>query len=356
MILPNPSSGERPHRKRAWAESLLLAGAGLALALALFFPLWSITLEAPQYPEGLGMHIWAHSVEGISQHDLANINELNHYIGMKKIIPASIPELRFIPPIILIFAAASLLAAIRPRAWMIALLLACLAGSGAYGMYDFWRWEFDYGHNLDPMAAIKVPGTSFQPPLIGEAHILNFESESWPAAGSYLLFAAGGMIAASLAFSLARRYGLRPLARLTRAASITSVLCLALAGCGSGGPVPFQWGEDACHFCKMTLVEKGFAAQRINAKGKAYKYDSIECLLGDLEAHPLQPGERLYVSDRSRPDAALADAATVHYLQGGGLSSPMGKALAAFAARDSAAAWQARMGGEVLPWDRLRVR
>ena len=60
-------------------------------------PLWEVRLGAPQYPEGLGLRIYAHTVTGIKPHDLTNINGLNHYIGMKPITPAAIPELRIMP-------------------------------------------------------------------------------------------------------------------------------------------------------------------------------------------------------------------------------------------------------------------
>ena len=32
------------------------------------------------------------------------------------------------------------------------------------GLADFWRWEYNYGHELNPEAAIIVPGMSYQPP------------------------------------------------------------------------------------------------------------------------------------------------------------------------------------------------
>ena len=44
------------------------------------------------------------------------------------------------------------------------------------GLYDFWRWEYDYGHDLDPTAAIRIPGMSYQPPLIGGKQLLNFHA------------------------------------------------------------------------------------------------------------------------------------------------------------------------------------
>ncbi len=42
----------------------------------------------------------------------------------------------------------------------------------AVGLYDFYMWEYDYGHNLNPHAAIKIPGMAYQPPLIGSKMLL----------------------------------------------------------------------------------------------------------------------------------------------------------------------------------------
>ena len=54
-------------------------------------------------------------------------------------------------------------------------------------LYDYYIWGYDYGHNLNPHAAIKVPGMSYQPPLIGSKKLLNFTSTSWPAAGGIVI-------------------------------------------------------------------------------------------------------------------------------------------------------------------------
>lgn len=167
---------------------VLLALASGLLLVALPLPLWRVTLIAPQYPEGLGMVIDAHTVRGATEHDLGNINELNHYIGMKTIDPAVIPELRVMPWIIVglaLFAAGAALVG-SPRltvAW-----LASFAALGALGLWDFWKWEYTYGHDLDMVhAIIKVPGMTYQPPLIGSKQLLNFTATSWPASGTYLL-------------------------------------------------------------------------------------------------------------------------------------------------------------------------
>jgi copper chaperone NosL len=231
-------------------------------------------------------------------------------------------------------------------------------------MYDFWRWEYDYGHNLDPRAAIRIPGMSYQPPLIGTAKLLNFTSTSWPAAGGILLFAAGGLLALALllAWRSEPRPGGRPVStgRLPRgglAGCCALALCAALAaGCGRAGPGPIDWGVDACHHCKMALIQKGFAAQRLNAKGKVFRFDSIECLLADLAERPGVPEERYYVSDLSRPEADLLPAEDAAYLRGSRISSPMGGSLAGFASSDSARHYREQAGGNLLTWGELLAR
>jgi len=80
---------------------IVVAFAALLLILVFFFPIWKISLQAPQYPEGLGLHIWINQVTGENYHNLESINGLNHYIGMKKITPDSIPELKIMPTIII---------------------------------------------------------------------------------------------------------------------------------------------------------------------------------------------------------------------------------------------------------------
>ena len=173
---------------------LLVGAAALLLLLLYVLPLWHVRLVAPQYPEGLGMHIHIAAVQGATENDLTNINNLNHYIGMKRIENDAIPELRIMPWIVGALVAGGLLVAVAGRrrllyAWQGGFLLL-----GVAGLVDFWRWEYDYGHNLDMQEAIiKIPGMSYQPPLIGSKQLLNFTATSWPASGG---------IAAGIAFAL----------------------------------------------------------------------------------------------------------------------------------------------------------
>jgi copper chaperone NosL len=173
---------------------MLTAIASLALSGLFVLPLWRVQLVAPQYPEGLGMKIGISDVRGVMPTDLDNINGLNHYIGMKHITPAAIPELRYMPWIVAGLILIGLIAAIVGSrkllfTWVGGFTLLAIAG-----LIDFWRWEYDYGHNIDfEHAIIKIPGMTYQPPLIGVKQLLNFTAISWPDAGAWLALAAFGM-------------------------------------------------------------------------------------------------------------------------------------------------------------------
>lgn len=156
-----------------------------------FFPMWRIDLAAPQYPEGIYMNIWINHLSG----DVEIINGLNHYIGMKTIHEEDFKEFVYLPIVLASFCGMGLLVFFWNRKigyyiWTAIFLL--IAG---ISMYDFWKWEYDYGHNLDPTAPIKVPGMAYQPPLIGYKKMLNFEALSQPDIGGWFYIVAGAILA-----------------------------------------------------------------------------------------------------------------------------------------------------------------
>jgi copper chaperone NosL len=175
---------------------LLLALAALLLTVTYVLPLWHIALEAPQYPEGLGLYISIDGVAGQNPNDLRSLNGLNHYIGMHEIVPEEIPELRFLPVAIAVLAALGLIAAAVGRRWALNTYAAILVAGALAGLTDFWWWGYRYGHELDPRAAINVPGMTYQPPLIGSKQLLNITAHSWPASGGWILTAAVAMVVA----------------------------------------------------------------------------------------------------------------------------------------------------------------
>jgi hypothetical protein len=185
---------------------ILSAAAALLLSVVYVLPVWRISLIAPQYPEGLGMLIRINTMEGVKEHDLNNINELNHYIGMKFIDPLAIPELRYFPWVVAALIAGGLIAALWGKRAVLYGWVATFATAAGLGLWDFWRWSYDYGHNLDlENAIIKVPGAVYQPPVIGVKQILNFTASSWPAAGGIAAFAAFGLALAAVVVTLRAR-------------------------------------------------------------------------------------------------------------------------------------------------------
>lgn len=187
---------------KKYARFLMFIAAALLLLLFMF-PIWNITLEAPQYPEGIRLYIWINQITGDSEHTLQNINMLNHYIGMKAITPNDIPELTYFPYIIIGMSALGMFFALVGKRSLYLLWSIILGVLGILGLYDFYLWEKDYGHNLDPHAAIKVPGMTYQPPLFGEKWLLNFLAKSYPDWGTYCMIFAG--ILAVIAFFIAKR-------------------------------------------------------------------------------------------------------------------------------------------------------
>ena len=182
----------------------------LAALLPLFlfvFPLWNITLEAPQYPIPLGMNIHINDFSDANPYDIKNINLMNHYVGMKY-IPDAIPEFKIFPIGILITTVLGLIIALKANYkwflyWFILMILLSLAG-----LYDFYLWEHDYGHDLDPKAIMKFTnpdGTvmGFQPPIFGSKDILNFRAHSYPRLGAYFLGL--GIFASLVAFIVGKK-------------------------------------------------------------------------------------------------------------------------------------------------------
>ncbi|MBI5403397.1 MAG: hypothetical protein HY959_08330 [Ignavibacteriae bacterium] len=162
---------------------ILILIVSLSMLAVYFTPIWEINLDAPQYPEGLGFEIWINRMTG----DLKTVNGLNHYIGMKTIEPDSIKELQIMPYIVgFLILGGVLVSVIRKRKLFITWII-FYAISGIVGAVDFYLWEYDYGHNLNPDAAIKIPGMSYQPPLIGEKVLLNFTAYSYPSTGGIIL-------------------------------------------------------------------------------------------------------------------------------------------------------------------------
>lgn len=165
---------------------------------AYFVPLWRILMWAPQYPEGLAMKIWINDITG----DVRIISALNHYIGMRHIEVSMFPEFEYMIYIVAFVIAVGLLASLINRRYMAWIYTLIIIGAGIAALVDFYLWGYDYGHNLDPNAAIVIPGMAYQPPVIGTKQLLNFTAFSGPDIGGWIFMAAGVLAIASLAYEI----------------------------------------------------------------------------------------------------------------------------------------------------------
>ena len=160
---------------------------GLALIVVLFVPLWQIELAAPQYPEGLVLKMYPDKLGG----NVEVINGLNHYIGMKTLHADNFIEFTVLPYIIGFFAAFCFLVAFINRKKWLNILFISFVAFGVIAMIDFYRWNYNYGHDLDPNAPIQVPEMSYQPPVIGYKQLLNFGAYSIPDTGGWIFIGVG---------------------------------------------------------------------------------------------------------------------------------------------------------------------
>jgi copper chaperone NosL len=178
-------------------------GAGALLILALFFPLWKITMFANQFPEGLRLSIYAHQlVGGNGGNDLQGINILNHYIGMHEIQAADFVEMKFIPFVLGIFLLLGLRTAVFARVGNVVDLVVLFVYFAAFSFGVFAYRMYSYGHQLNPEAPIKVAG--FTPPIFGHQRIANFDVYSYPGLGTFLLGAFGLALIAVLVLEARR--------------------------------------------------------------------------------------------------------------------------------------------------------
>lgn len=165
--------------------ALLLIAIGLLPCL--FLPVWEISLQAPQYPNGLHLQIYAHQLAG----DLREINLLNHYIGMAEIKPDEFREFIFIPFFILRFLGFAVLAALVARMSLAAVAYIDFALFGAVMMFDFQTWLTRFGNGLAEGAPIRLE--PFTPAFFGTTAIGQFQVTSFPGIGGAIMLVAGAL-------------------------------------------------------------------------------------------------------------------------------------------------------------------
>ncbi len=325
-------------------SKILLLISGIALFISIFVPIWRIDLDAPQYPEGLELLIYSNKLGG--QVDI--INGLNHYIGMRTLHADDFMEFTVLPYIIGFFGFMNLLAIwLNNKKFLNALFIAFVL-FGVVAMIDFWRWEYDYGHNLDPNAAIVVPGMAYQPPLIGFKQLLNFGAYSIPALGGWL-FIASGIILLVVVYLEKSFWFMR------KSTLVKSIIILfgssVFTACSVDGPQAIKYNYDQCESCKMTISDERFACELLTQKGRAYKFDDLSCLL-DYKKNMEVDVKNIYVNDYIYKKE-LHDVSHMQFIKHEVFSSPMQGNIAAFMNMDSVNAYANKLKVVRLTWSQI---
>jgi copper chaperone NosL len=134
------------------------------------------------------------------------------------------------------------------------------------------------------------------------------------------------------------------------------MLTVFLASC-STDPRPIVYGKDACHHCKMKLMDQKFGAELVTEKGKIFIFDDINCLLEfkDSEEGNQQTYKHILVTDFMHP-GTLLDANFAHYLKSETIQTPMASNVVAFSEYGLLKEYKQKNGGVYLAWGELTTQ
>lgn len=336
--------------KMSLSSRIIIAIASLSLTATFFLPVWFIFLIAPQYPEGLTMNIWLNKLTG----QVEIINGLNHYIGMKHIKAEMFPEFNYLTYVVAFFILFGLIVALTGKRKLLSSYLVITVLGGIAAMVDFYKWGYDYGHNLDPKAAIQIPGLTYQPPLFGHKTLLNFDAYSYPEIGGWIVIGAGCIFFLVWAYEWYKnRKRNTVVAPFKVAAPVAAMLLLLVSSC-TAKPQAFNIGKDNCDDCKMTIMDAKFGGEIITKKGKIYKFDDPHCLAHFIKSGNIKQADvaqTLFVSYQN-PNSFL-DSKTVQFVVSDQLKSPMNSNAAAFENKAAADQKSKETSGSVKTWDEL---
>lgn len=327
----------------------LLVILALIMLVAIKLPLWRIDLTAPQYPEGLKLLIYPGHLGG----DVEIVSGLNHYIGMRALRTEDFLEFKVLPGIFVAFSLILLLVALLNRKVLLQIFFLLFLAFGVVAMIDFWKWEYNYGHNLNPDAPIVVPGMAYQPPLIGFKQLLNFGAYSVPAIGGWLFAGVGVCLFLINATDLYQTRKLKRGIQINTTAIIAIPTVVLFDSCNASTS-PLIIGKDICSFCKMPVSDGRFGAELVTSKGKVYKFDDVHCLTSFLNADKakVEKEASVYFVDFIGSHELIPEKKAL-FLRSESLRSPMNGNIAVFAIADSLKSASQKFPGSIVSWKEL---
>lgn len=190
VVLPDGSA--RPMGDFVWPMVVFML-ASLLITVSLFVPYWSLTMHAPQYPEGLKVTLFINRVVG----DVDEIDGLNHYLGMPSLneggkIERQISLISVVVMALLIFAGVFV-----HNRWAVLLALPCITFPLIF-LADLQYILYQYGHSIDPHSALGGAIKPFTPPLLGTGKIGQFTTVATWEPGLFLAMAASVLVVLAL--------------------------------------------------------------------------------------------------------------------------------------------------------------
>lgn len=176
-------------RRRFLLPSMILVSAAIILFISIFLPYWKITLHAPQYPQGLEARMYVNRLAG----DVSEIDELNHYIGMKPMGDAAVLE-RTLSIIMIIGIALLIMGAVYVHSPIALFLCIPAVLYPLFFLGDLYFWMRTFGTHLNPHAPLSNAIKPFVPPILGVGHIAQFKTVATWEAGLYMSIAASVLI------------------------------------------------------------------------------------------------------------------------------------------------------------------
>jgi len=192
VVLPDGTT--RPLFSYLLPTTLLMLAA-LLLLISMFLPYWSMTMLAPQYPQGLKVEVYVNHLEG----DMREVDQLNHYLGMPPLDEGGRFERSISVTAVVVLGLLLMTGIFVGNQWAGVLAIPALAYPLIF-LADLWLILYRYGHSIDPESALGGAIPPFTPPLLGEGVVGQFRTIARPELGLAVTLLATIVILAALWF------------------------------------------------------------------------------------------------------------------------------------------------------------
>lgn len=126
-----------------------------------------------------------------------------------------------------------------------------------------------------------------------------------------------------------------------------------MSSCNTGAK-QIDYGNDGCHFCKMTIVDKIHGAELITNTGKVFKFDATECMLNYTNEKKNLAVESMLTNYYESPTKFISAKEAI-FLISENLPSPMRENITAFKSKESSEKIIAEKGGKLFTYEALKA-